>query len=206
MFRQIVAILLTFILSSAILVVSILRSASVKYAFSETPAPSVLGEEVDINYGLPPAGVVLPDSPLWPIEAARDKLWLMVNLDPGREAELKLLFADRRLTYSKILFERGESELGFSTLTRAERYLEDAAYEEENSRKEGMATSEFLQKLALASLKHREVLEKIKRIAPYDALPEIIRIQDTSKNVYKKTRDALQSQGIPPPINPFNGD
>ena len=38
------------------------------------------------------------------------------------------------------------------------------------------------------------------------AKPEIIKIQDYSKNTYKSSRDELNSLGIPFPKSPFLGD
>ncbi|OGM57867.1 hypothetical protein A3E46_01090 [Candidatus Woesebacteria bacterium RIFCSPHIGHO2_12_FULL_46_16] len=69
-----------------------------------------------------------------------------------------------------------------------------------------MDTRQFLTRLVNSALKHREVLNEILEIAPEDAKPEIIKIESYSRDVYKDTRDTLNSLGMPIPNNPFNGD
>ena len=105
-------------------------------------------------------GRVLPDSPFWPIKALRDKVWLWITTNPSREAELKLLFADKRLAMSQLLFEKEDYEVGYSTLTKAEKYLEEAGFAEKEGRKSGMDTSEFLERLATAALYHYQVISE----------------------------------------------
>ncbi|MBI4153381.1 hypothetical protein HY503_00050 [Candidatus Woesebacteria bacterium] len=209
MFQKVVAILSALFLASTILFISVLRAASVNYAFS-LPSEKTLGqsdsEEININYTLPYPGRILPDHPLWPLKALRDKLWLLVTVNPSRKAELVLLFADKRLSSSKILFERGKPELAFSTLSKGEKYLEEAVGLEVKNRKEGFDTKEFLAKAANAALKHREVIGEILKIAPEDARPNIIKVENYARDAYKNLRDALNSLGLPAPENPFNGD
>jgi hypothetical protein len=209
MFRRIVGILLTIFFAFGILFISVLRTAKINYAFSSpSPTPSQTNpqEEIKVDYQLPYPGRILPDSPLWYLKVARDKIWFLITTDPGRQGELKLLFADKRLVSSKVLFERGKPELGFSTLTKAEKYLEEAVNIEIRTREKGLETSEFLKNLAKASLKHREIIEMILQTAPEDAKPEIIKTEDYAINAYKTCRDALLSKGLPVPKSPFDGD
>ena len=209
MFQKVVAILSALFLASAILFISVLRAASVNYAFS-LPSEKTLGQsdtkEININYTLPYPGRILPDHPLWPLKALRDKLWLLVTVNPSRKAELVLLFADKRLSSSKILFEREKPELAFSTLSKGEKYLEEAVSLEVKNRKKGFDTKEFLAKAANAALKHREVIGEILKVAPEDARPNIIKVENYARDAYKNSRDALNSLGLPVPENPFNGD
>lgn len=208
MVRKSVAICCAIFLASVILSVSILRASSINYSFLPTPVQTLAASETDVNidYVLPYPGRVLPDHPLWAVKALRDRLWLLVSVNPSRKAELYLLFADKRLASSKILFERGKADLAFSALTKAEKYLELARLKDEENRKGGMDTRQFLTRLANSSLKHREVVGEILDIAPEDAKPEIIKIESYSRDVYKNTRDTLNSRGMPIPNNPFNGD
>ena len=207
MFRRVVSILSAIFLALAILLVSLSRASSVNYAFSASFAET-LGEstEMSINYTLPFPGRILPDHPLWSLKAVRDKLWLVVTVNPSRRGELLLLFSDKRLASSKILFEKDKPEIAFSALSKGEKYLEQAAGIESENRKKGMDTRDFLTKLANSSLRHRQVINEILAIAPEDAKPEIIKIENYSRDVYKASRDALNSLGMPAPENPFNGD
>jgi hypothetical protein len=209
MYRRILIVAPTLFFAFAILFTSIFRTASVKYVFSqETEIQEVRqeSESVEIDYVLPYPGRITPDSPLWPIKAFRDRLWLMLTSNPERKAELKLLFADKRLAMSKALFERDKSEIAFSTLTKAEKYLEEACAIEEESRQKGVDTSEFLITLSKASLKHRQIIDEILMIAPEDARPGIGRVQDYPKEAYNKTRNALQGKGLPIIENPFESE
>lgn len=213
MIRRIALILSTIVLAFGILFTSVLKSASIKYSFSQptnntqNSDPAVLGEqkEIEIDYYLPFPGRILPDHFLWPLKALRDKLWLLVTTDAGKKAELKLLFADKRLAMSKTLFEIDKPEIAFSTLTKAEKYLQEASSQEEKNREEGMKTDEFLLKLAKAALKHRQIMEEILPIAPEDAKPGVIETKNVPIRVFEDKRDALLEQGLTPPQNPFNG-
>ncbi len=207
MFRKIFIGLSLFFLGFIILLISIFRTASVKYDFAELPltqGESVLGSsDINIDYTLPYPGKVLPDSFFWSLKAIRDKLWLFITTNATRKIELKILFADKRLVSSKILFEKDKAGLGYSVLTKGEKYLEDAKKDELKMRQKGVETSELLQRLALSSLKHIEVMDEIVEIAPDEAKPKIIEIKRYPWGVYEDARNALNEKGINPPENPF---
>ena len=209
MYRRILVIASTLIFAFAILFTSVLRTASVRYAFSQEI--EVLGEKQEaeskeIDYVLPYPGRIAPDSPFWVVKAFRDKMWLLLTTNPSRKAELQLLFADKRVAMSKILFERDKSEIAYSTLEKAEKYLEGACILEEENRQSGADTYEFLTILSKASLKHRQMINEILTIAPEDAKPGIRRTQDYSIETYNKTKNALQEKGMPTVENPFESE
>lgn len=197
-----------FVLAFLILSISVLRSASPRYAFS-SPSPKPDQKEkpsqVDINYTLPYPGRILPDSPFWPAKALRDKLWYFFSINTSKRAELLLLYADKRLVMSQMLFERQKPELAFLTLTKGEKYLESAFEIEEKSRQKGENTTELLLKIANASLKHRQVIDEILTFSPEDAKPEIIKVQDYAKNIYQRASEILNAKGLSAPVNPFDG-
>lgn len=197
-------------LAFAILFISVFRTASVKYEFSDVRTPDnrervVLGDkDVNVEYHLAFHGKVLPDSPLWPVKALRDKIWLFLTTNSSRKAELKLLFADKRLGSAQVLFEKDKPEIGYTTLTKAEKYLEEAVEQEKENREERVDTTEFLKRLAHASLKHYAVMEDILMIAPDEAKPQVINTQEYAKRAYEGTRDALFEKDLQPPENPFD--
>lgn len=194
-----------FILAFGILSVSVLESASPRYVFSQaSPKPSSDPKDLIIDYQLSYPGKVMPDHPLWLVKAARDRLWHTISMNPIKKAELSVLFSDKRLLMSKALFEREKPDLGFSTLTKAEKYLEKALIEEGQAREKGVDTSSLLVKIATASLKHKEVINSILEIAPEDAKPGIIVIEGKVIEVYKKAAEILNSKGIEAPVNPFD--
>jgi len=210
MWRRLLVAASTVTLAFAILFISVFRTASVKYEFSNVRTPDnqtsmVLGDEdVNIEYYLPFPGKVLPDSPLWPVKALRDKIWLMLTTNPGRKSELMLLFADKRLGSAKLLFEKNKPEIGFTTLTKAEKYLEEAVAQEKVNSANGYDTTEFLKRLSNASLMHYQVMEEILMIAPDDAKPGVVSTQDYAKRAYEAVRDSLFEKELQPPETPFD--
>lgn len=194
-----VGIISTLIVAFSVLAVSILKCASVPRAFS----PMVLSEnnvttkEINIDYPLAYPGKIMPDNFLWYFKALRDKVWYYVTLNPSKKNELNLLFADKRLSMSLNLFKKNKPDLGLSTLTKAEKYLEKAVPLNAKS-------PEYLNKLVVASLKHREIIEnEILPISSEDLKPEVNKTINYSKETYKKTSDLLRSIGLSSPTNPF---
>ncbi|OGM19883.1 hypothetical protein A2686_01415 [Candidatus Woesebacteria bacterium RIFCSPHIGHO2_01_FULL_38_10] len=191
-----------------VLLTSIFRTASVKYEFPNSERrinPQTLEKDsIQVDYILAYQGKVLPDSILWPLKALRDKVWLFLTTDELRRAELLLLFADKRLASSKVLFEKGKADIGLTTLTKSEKYLEKALNQEKENQKKGIDTQNFLQRLAKASLKHYQVLQEILDIAPEAARPKIIETQNYAKKVYQEARNSIFDKGGIPPENPFD--
>lgn len=194
-----------FILAFGILSISFLKSASIRYAFTQaSPKPSDQPSSITIEYQLPYPGKIMPDHPLWLLKASRDQVWYKISGSSSKKAELSILFADKRLLMSRALFEKTKPDLGFSTLTKAEKYLEKALVEESLARKEDQDTSQLLVKIATSALKHREIINEILEIAPGDAKPEIVTIEGKAIDVYKRAVEALNSKGVVAPINPFD--
>lgn len=215
MIRRIFPAALVLLFAFVILFLSVLRTASVRYSFSAAK-PVSLGnadgtesqevDDMEINYALAYPGTVLPDHPLWVLKAARDKIWLLITTDPARKSELNLLFADKRLGAARVLFEKGKFEIGFSTLTKAEKYLQNACGIETKLRESGVETLELSKRLINASLKHRQVIKQIYLLAPEDAKPKVVEAENYAKTVYSEKSSVLTGEGIPLPENPFNGD
>lgn len=210
MLKRIAVVLSTVAFAFIILSISVLRSSTIRPSidvYSATPKPELKVEnnedKIEIAYVMPFPGRILPDSPFWPLKALRDKLWMIVTTNPMRKAELSLLFADKRLMAANELFKLNKPQLALSTLTKAEKYLEAASTIERKERQRGLDTKSFLFTLSTSSLKHREIIENMLSIVPDDTKPEVIKAEDYSKNVYKETRDALQSQSVSAPENPF---
>jgi len=205
MIRNLLVVSAAFSLALVILVISIFRLAEVKYVFSQSPSPAPTNapKEIIVNYNLAYPGSILSDNILWPLKALRDRVWLALTINPSKKADLYLLLADKRLADSKILFEKGKADLGISVLTKAEKYLESADNEEKIAKKEGMNTNDFLQKYAMATLKHRQVLDQILVIAPEDAKPLIVKTENYSKNLYNEAKNGLLEAGLTAPQNPY---
>ncbi len=196
---KIAGILTTLLMAFAILLVSVFKSTSVDYVYSATPVPEKADNKdlVTVDYLLAYPGKINPDSALWYAKVVRDKTWYLFTFNPSKKRELNLLFADKRLSSSVTLFQNSKPDLGFSTLTKAEMYLEAAIPEKADD-------NEYLTKLALASLKHREVIEnEILPLTPEDLRPKVIKLSNYSKETFKKVRDLMLSKGLVAPVNPF---
>lgn len=208
MLKKLLLVSSVFAFAFAILSISILQSTSISYSFTaQTSESPVLGIEApEINYQMPFEGRVLPDSPFWVLKAARDRIWFLITSSPSRKAELALLFSDKRLVSAQTLFKNKKPDIAISTLIKGEKYLEIAVAQESIARSQGFDTSTFLARLAVASLRHRQIIESLMPLVPEDGKPLVIKTEDYSKNSYKAAKEALNSKGLLVPINPFDGD
>ena len=207
MFWRIAGIALLCVFAFGILFISILRSAEIRYSFSQAPEiTSRVPKEEHIEYQLPSAGKVLPDNPLWFIQIGRDRIWYTLTPSGLKKAELDLLFSDMRLLATKELFKKEKYELGVVILLKAEKYLEEASFKEEEARHGGVDTRDFLIRMTMSSLKHREVIEELLVLAPADARPEIVKIKNITKDVFVRGRNALQETGKEIPKSPSEWD
>lgn len=204
MLRQGAIVIASLVFASSVLFTSIFRTASPQYVFSQAgqveSATTEWGEDV-IDYYLPYPGV-LPDHFLWPIKALRDKLWLLVVRDSGKRAEVLLLFADKRVGMARELVRGGKPELGVSTATKAEKYLEQALAEAEKAQAKGTSMDAFYERIAKSSLKHEEVLSALMKISSEDARPVLNKTLGYPKGVYEKATHKLNELGRPVPVVP----
>lgn len=204
MIRRAAIVFLLLFFAFGVLGTSILRTTAPQYAFSQELGEEVKVERetVSVEYVLPYPGI-LPDHFLWPLKAIRDRIWLFLTTDPAKKADLLLLFADKRIGAAKALVEGRKFELGVSTATKAEKYLERAAAQEKVARERGVDTGPFLEKLASATLKHRELLEEIYTKVPEDARPIVTTTSDYPKRLWGEILPKLQETGRTIPVNPF---
>ena len=163
----------------------------------------VLGETQQVDYTLPYPGKVLPGTIFWPLKVVRDRTWLTLTTNPERKAELLLLFADKRLASSKLLYNQGNYSEGYSVLTKAEKYLEEAYLKTESNLREGRDTKVFFKTLASAALKHYEVTSSIVDMSPEEMKPTVIGVQRYSKYIYDRSAQTVAGQGDSPPVNPY---
>lgn len=133
------------------------------FFFSVAASNAVFAQEQDVEgvkYELPYPGL-LPDSPLYFLKTARDRIISFLIVDPLKKAEFNLLQADKRLQAGVYLFKREKIELAETTLSKGENYLEQAIEKTREAQKQGRETSVFAKKLFLATKKHQEVLKEL---------------------------------------------
>jgi hypothetical protein len=114
-----------------------------------------------VDYFLAYPGI-LPDHFLYPVKMVRDRVWLWLTFNPLKKAQLMLLLADKRLGAGEALINGNKTELGISTLTKGEKYLQQAVAQEKIAKGGGENTQVFHDKLSLAVQKHEEVLLGLK--------------------------------------------
>lgn len=110
-----------------------------------------------IDYYLPYPGI-LPDHPMYWLKMVRDRVQLLLTTNEVKKAEKQLLYADKRLGAGWALVEGNKIQLGVTTLTKAEKYLEQALM----SVSQLQAEDRLFEKVNKASKKHKEVLMIVK--------------------------------------------
>jgi len=161
-----------------------------------TPQPtSAPSPTPTVDYYLPYPGI-LPDNMLYPLKMARDRVWLFLTIDPLKKGEKLLLFSDKRLGAGKTLIEGGKVELGISTITKGEKYLEEAIAQAERARKKGKETTALYEKLEKATLKHQEILTEVLPKVPPASQEDLKRVLDYALNGHKAVVKALGEMGI----------
>ncbi len=106
-----------------------------------------------VDYYLPYPGL-LPDHPLYWLKMVRDRAQLIITTNKDAKAERLLLYADKRLGAAWALIEGNKTALGVSTLTKAEKYLDQAWNEGKGTPVE--------ERLSKAIKKHLEVARSLK--------------------------------------------
>lgn len=203
--KSAVPVVLGLIAAFSILFISILRTASVVYDSKPVASKQKVQTYANIpviEYVLAKPGSILPGDILWPLKAARDKIWLAITTDASRKADLKLLLADKRLGAAQVLIERGDFSTGIPTLIKAERYLQEALNEHITI---GMIDDhgEPYDRLANSALKHVQIIEQLILISPEDVDPDLIGLKDIPLSVYSSAADKLREAKLPVPQNPF---
>ena len=155
------------------------------------PSPeATVSPEPKVDYYLPYPGI-LPDSFLYPLKMVRDRIWLWLTTEPVRKSEVLLLFADKRLKAGEALIEGGKEELGLETISKGEKYLEQAIIQAEKAKEAGKETVALYEKLAQASLKHQELLGDLILKVPEQTQAVIQEMMKYSQEGYEKVVGVL---------------
>lgn len=120
---------------------------------------------ISSEYTLPYPGI-LPDSSLYFLKAARDKIVSFLISDPVKKAEFNLITADKRLNAGLYLVDKGKITLAEETISKGENYLEEAVSKASDAKKQGILIDDILRRLKLSLEKHSEVIVEIGQKAP----------------------------------------
>jgi len=202
MLKKSLTTLMALIFATGILATSVLRTSaqtsSENYKISPVISDEIasesgqedLQENKEVDYFLAYPGI-LPDHFLYSLKMIRDRIRLWLTVDPLKKADLFLLYADKRLGAGKALVEGNKIDLGVSTLTKAEKYLEQAIGQAEVAINKGKDTKDFLGKIEQASLKHEEVLSGLQNRIGQDFQPTINQAASYTKQVRERARQFL---------------
>jgi len=180
-FKNLIFVLAVLIFAWVILFISFGKTLA-------STTPPALPTPASVDYFLAYPGI-LPGNFLYPLKMVRDRIWLFLTPDPLQKAQTLLLFADKRLGAGKALIEKGKEDLGITTLSKAEKYLEKALIQGKIAKQKGEDTTTFFNTLEKASQKHQEVLEEIKEKLSEEgkkALEEVIKYP---KRIYKEAQE-----------------
>lgn len=151
-----------------------------------TPTPS------SVDYYLPYPGI-LPDHPLYWLKMIRDRVLLWLTREPTARLERLLLYADKRVGAAEALIKGGKADLGISTASKAEKYLEQAV-EQLEAVKDEAKTQALREKLEKATLKHKEVLEGVLERVPDPAKPAIERAIEYSQRGFNRVMEVKERE------------
>jgi len=165
------------------------QSASQNYKITvPTATQSVQKQEIDYFLAYPG---ILPDHFLYPVKMIRDRIWLWLTVEPLKKAELMLLFADKRLGAGKVLIEGNKVDLGISTLSKAEKYLQRSLTQIETIQKKDEKTRLFWEKLTTAAAKHEEILVSLKEKVGDSAKPALEESLNLVRQIQAQIKQAL---------------
>ena len=148
---------------------------------SITPSPT----PVMIDYQLPYPGI-LPGSPLYSIKMLRDRIMELFISDHLKKSNFYLLQADKRVSSSITLFEKGDKDLGQTTLSKAQNYLEKSLQKATVAKDSGKDFGDIFDRIKNSATKQRqeiEILSKKSKEIEKKLKADLIRVQNFEKNV-----------------------
>ncbi len=206
MFKRVVLIFGFAFLAFLVFIISVYKTVGAKYVFTQSPSPSPSNSgPIEISYMMPYPGRIAPDNTLWPLKALRDRAFLTATFKEEKKASLLLLYANKRIQMAKRLFEDDKADLAVSTMTKAEKYLEEAVEMQKKAVEKKEFTATALGNIALSSLKHRQILEEILVVAPEDAKPAVVKDLNYPKRLFEDSKNMMIDAGHTPPNNPYEG-
>jgi hypothetical protein len=130
-------------------------------------------KEEKVVYQLPYPGI-LPDHLLYPIKTVRDWVVVFFNRDPFKKADVYLLNSDKKAAMALALLKKGKYQLAITTLSKGEKYFLKIPTLLKEAKKQGVTPStELIEKLKTANLKHKEVIDEVLKEGPKGFIPQI---------------------------------
>jgi len=144
---------------------TVVAGGDVAPQFQQEPVDATTQVVQKIEYALPFPGI-LPDHPLYFLKRIRDTILEKLINDPIRKAEFYILQSDKRLQMGIMLMESGKGTLGETTISKAEKYMEQAVIGLSAYKKSGGAVPPYvIERLEKATAKHQEVIADLSQKA-----------------------------------------
>lgn len=124
-------------------------------------------QEKAADYQLPYPGI-LPDNPLYPLKAFRDRVVDFLISDPLKKAEFNILQSDKHLNAGIYLLKKGKPDLAESTISKGENYFEKAMGNIREAKAAKMNTQNIAVKLSSSFAAHKKYLSKLKKDSSRD--------------------------------------
>jgi len=138
--------------------VFVLTSVSTVYAQAPIASPSASAQASEsASYQLPFPGL-LPDHPLYIFKTVRDRIIDILIGDPVEKTRFYITSADKRLSASIALVDKGKPQLAETTASKGEEYLARAVASREQAAKEGKDVSTITTKLMNSLNRHESAL------------------------------------------------
>ena len=151
--------------------------------------PVVTQVPVEINYMLPYPGL-LPDSPLYFIKAARDRIIGFFISNPLKRASFDLLQADKRLNMGVYLMNEHKYDMVATIVSKGENYFSEGLTQLRQAKTQGNSIGEQVKIFTTSSTKHIEVIKKLEEQVKTDNLKrdleqQVKRVEDFEETLRK---------------------
>lgn len=138
------------------------KSPTVSPTLTVSPTVTVSPTPAPIVYELPYPGI-LPDHPLYPLKALRDRVIRFLINDPLKKAEFSLLNADKRLNAGIFLIQKKKYSLAASTISKSNNYMHDAISNVRKAKELDKNASSLVSKIRLSLTKHQQLLSDLEK-------------------------------------------
>ena len=144
-----------------------------------------------IDYALPYPGI-LPDSPIYFVKVARDKVVRFLIVSNVSKSFYSLLLSDKRLAAGQILIDTRKTSLGVTTIASGEEYFSGAVELATKAKADGLEISELIAKLSVAVVKHQEVISNLLPKVTDDEKVTLGRSYTSSQNSQNRVQDLMK--------------
>jgi len=142
---------------------------------------------------LPEPGM-LPDHPLYFLKSWAENIGTFFTFGEIAKAERYLFLAERRISETKALVEKDESEFAQRTLEQHREQLNRALEKATKAKQKGINADNILAKISEATLRHQSVLIEVYERVPEEARPAIERAMEQSMKGHEEALQAISKE------------